>query len=84
MYTEPTYRENPTDKGQSVIEEQQFEGGIPVFDNDKTKEVVKANGGAECTQHGVSAQVNLGHNAGVVMSHDDKPNSFVCETIGKP
>ena len=67
MYTVPTYRENVTDLKQSVIEEEQFEGGIPVFDSHKTREIVRAEGGVDRTQHGVGHPVNLAYNAGVIV-----------------
>jgi len=77
----PTYRANVTDRAQTVLETAQFEDGIPVFKDQKTRVVAK--GAQTGTQRTQNAGVNLGRNAGVVMPHDDMPNGFPGDTIGK-
>ncbi len=78
-----TFRQNLTDRGQSVREEAEFEGGVPVFDDGKTR-VISKNAPQAAAQRTANAGTNLGSNAGVVMPHDDKPNRFVGDTQGKP
>ena len=72
--TVPTNRENITDREQSVIEEAEFEGGVPVFDDGKTKVVAK--GAQTSPERTANAGTNIQSNAGVVMPHDDIPNRF--------
>jgi hypothetical protein len=72
-----------TDTQQAVIEQAQFEGGVPVFVEQETREVAKGLGGAERTAHGTTAAVNVGKNAGVAMPWDDKPGKFSEQTIGR-
>lgn len=77
----PTYRENPTDREQTVVEEARSEGGILVFKDKKTRIIIRGRGGAQRTQN---SGVNIGRNAGVMMPWDDKPNNFVGDTSGRP
>jgi hypothetical protein len=79
----PTYRANVTDTQQAVIEQAQFEGGVPVFVDQETREVIKDLGGTEKTAHGTTAAVNIGKNAGVAMPWDDKPGQFLEQSIGR-
>ena len=76
------YRKNVTDLGQTVLETAESEDGILVFEDQKTR--VVARGDQTGTQRTQNAGFKLGRNAGVVMPHDDKPNSFPGDTIGKP
>ena len=80
--TQPTYRTNVTNKQQDVIEQAEFEGGIPVFDDDTTKKISKGAPQA-ATERTANAGTDLRQNAGVVMPHDDVPNRFVETTQGK-
>jgi hypothetical protein len=76
------YRKNVTDVVQTAIETAESEDGILVFEDGTTRKVSRgAQTGAERTQN---AGTNLGSNAGVVMAHDDKPNNFPGDTIGRP
>lgn len=77
-----SYRKNVTDIGQTVLETAAFEDGIPVHEDGETR--VVARGDQTGTQRTQNAGTNLGRNAGVVMTWDDKPNSFPEATIGKP
>jgi hypothetical protein len=79
----PTYRSNVTDLQQSVIEQAQFEGGVPVFEDDETRVIVKDLGVTVRTAHGTSATINIGKNAGVAMPWDDTPGRFVSDTQGR-
>jgi len=75
------FRENVTDKEQTDLENAEFENSVAVFEDGKTRVVVRGNlGGAERVAH-VSG--TLHKNAGVVMSISDKPGRFTEETIGK-
>jgi len=71
--TEPTYRENVTNKEQQDIEDAEFENSVPVFTDAKTRVVIKGNNGG--------AERDIG---GVVVPTSDKVGSFTEETIGKP
>lgn len=78
-----SYRANPTDLQQSVLESTANKQGISVFEDGKTRVVAKGNQTSPVkTQHG-SAVGNQRNNAGVVIPHDDQPNRFVAETQGK-
>jgi hypothetical protein len=79
----PTYRKNVTDTQQAVVEQAQFDGGVPVFEDQETRVIVKDLGGAEKTAHGTTAAINVGRNAGVAMPWDDKPGKFVSDTQGR-
>lgn len=81
----PTYRQNVTDRAQTVLETAESEDGILVFEDQKTRVVARgAQTGSERTQNaGPGPGTNLGKNAGVVMPHDDRPNTFPGDTIGK-
>ena len=83
----PTNRSNVTDVQQSVLEEAQYEGGIPVFEKSSnqtpvTRVVVKVRGGSQRTLHGTTLGIHS--NNGVVYPHDDTPTRFTENTIGKP
>ena len=80
--TEPTNRENVTDNEQDILENAEFEGGSPVFDNGKTRVVAK--GAQTATQKTSNGGSNIGSNAGVIFPHDDRPGSFLGDTIGRP
>jgi hypothetical protein len=79
----PTYKANITDAQQSAIELAEFDGGVPVFEDQKTRVVVKKLGGAEHVSHGTTADVNIGKNAGVSMPWNDKPGRFESDTQGR-
>lgn len=75
------YRANVRDRDQTNIETVAAQGGSPVFVDQKTRVVAKGTQtGGQRTQN---SGTNLGRNAGVVLPHDDKPNSFPGDTIGK-
>jgi hypothetical protein len=77
----PTYRANVTDRAQTVLETAESEDGVLVFEDQKTRVVARgAQTGSERTQNAGHA---LGRNAGVVLPHDDRPNAFPGDTIGK-
>ena len=76
----PTYRANPTDKDQTVLEQAENEGGVSVFEDAKTRVVIRGRGGAQRTQN---AGTTLRNNAGVVIPWDDKPNGFPGDTVGR-
>ena len=81
MLTQPTYRENVTDKEQEVIETAQFEGGAPVFRDEKTLVVMRERqGGAEKT---ANAGTDIRNNNGVVTPWNDRIGSFG-DGVGKP
>jgi len=74
-------RLNPTDREQDVLEQAEFEGGIPVRMNGLTRVVpVQNRGGASKTNN---AGTNIQSNAGVVIPHDDNTGVFKEELIGK-
>jgi hypothetical protein len=77
-----SYVQNPTDKSQNEKELAAFEGGIAVFEDAKTRVIVKQDGAAAKTAHG-TAVGSLGKNAGVVMSASDVPGRFLSDTQGK-
>ena len=79
----PTYRENVTDRAQDQLEEAQFEGGVAVFEDQKTRVISKLAPQA-AAQRTANAGTDLRNNAGVIMPHDDQPNRFVGDTAGKP
>ena len=75
------FRKNPTDKDQSDIESANFDSGIPVFDDAKTRSIPAGDGGAAPrTSHDAGSYHS---NAGVAMPFDDKPNRFYEEQAGK-
>ena len=74
------YRANVTDTQQNVLEAAQFEAGVPVFEDHKTR--VIARGAQTATQraaHGAAIR----NNAGVIMPWADVPGRFVETQIGK-
>ena len=78
-----SYRANPTDKQQEVLEGATFDQGVPVFVAAKTRVVAKGVQTApQKTAHG-SAVGGQRNNAGVVMPHDDVSNRFANELQGK-
>jgi hypothetical protein len=58
-----------------------------VFEDQKTREVIKELGGVEKVAHAttnvVQPNVTIGKNAGVSMPWDDKPGKFM-DNVGKP
>jgi len=78
-----TYRKNPTDLQQNVLEDATFEGGIPVHVDQEIRVVVKENSGVERVAHAVGPVVSIGVNAGVSMPWDDAPGKFM-DGVGKP
>ena len=78
-----SYRSNLTDKAQSELEAAQFENGVPVFEDNKTRVIVKgAEGGTERVAHSATAN-HINSNAGVVMPCADVPGRFLSEQQGK-
>ena len=72
---------NPTDIGQSQREAAEFDSGIPVFQDDKTRSVQAANSGsAPRASHETGSYYS---NAGVAMRFDDKPGIDFSDKIGK-
>ena len=76
-----TFRENPTDRQQDILENAEFEGGIPVHDSGQVKVVAK--GLQTATQKTNNGGTNIGSNAGVIMPWNDNSGSFLEETQGK-
>ena len=74
-----SYRQNTTDRGQDVLEQATYEGGIAV-QVDQTQRVIP-KGADTAPERTANAGTNFGKNAGVIMPHDDKPNVF--QTPGK-
>ena len=65
-------RQNPTDREQDILEQAEFDGGIPVHTGDGVTRVrVKARGAVER---------NI---AGVVTESSDPVGSFPSDTIGR-
>jgi len=82
----PTYRPNPTDANQNVLEDIQSQGGILVETIDANQRVIiRELGGVEKVQHAVipGSSTNIIKNAGVSMPWDDKPGRFVENSVGK-
>lgn len=77
----PVYYANVTDKQQDVREQAAFEGGVPVFEDAKTRDIAKGN--QTGTQKTMNAGTNIRNNNGVIMPWDDKPGRDV-DGIGKP
>lgn len=80
----PTYRENVTDKEQTVLETATFEDGSPVFEDEKTRVVAK--GSQTAAQRVASSGGSVpssGNSAGIVFPHDDKPGIFMSDIIGR-
>jgi len=76
----PEYIANVTNKNQDERELAAFEGGAPVFVDDKTRVVAKgAQTGAERTMNGGT----LRSNNGVVMPYSDRPGLDINELQGK-
>ena len=75
------YRANVTDRQQDILERAQFESGIPVHEDEKVR--VVANGAQTAKQRVADAGSAHRSNAGVIMSHDDEPNRFLSEQVGK-
>ena len=77
----PTYKANVTDRQQDVLEEATFEGGVPVFEDAKSRDIAKgAQTGAQKT---MNAGTNIGRNNGVIMPWDDKPGKDMTGIIGR-
>ena len=75
----PTYRADVTNTGQTQVENAEFDSGVPVFEDAKTRIVASQRGGAAR----VASGTNLNSNAGVVMPHDDRPGTLADYTPGK-
>ena len=67
-----SYRANLTDKAQSELEAATFEGGVPVFEDAKTRVIAKGADG--------SPERKI---AGVVLPASDLPSKFPSDTIGR-
>lgn len=83
MMTTPTYRKNPSDGQQNVLEDVEAQSGILTHEDKKVRVIIRENGGAERVNHGVGQPVNIIKNAGVSMSWDDTPGKFG-DNVGKP
>jgi anthranilate phosphoribosyltransferase len=77
----PTYQANPTDVGQDKRESSQFDGGVPVFNDAKTRMVPQ--GANTAPQMIANAGSSIRNNAGVMMSASDTPGRMVEELQGK-
>ena len=77
----PTYRKNVTDTAQTVLEQAENDGGVLVFEDQKTR--IVAEGAQTGTQKTMNAGTNLGRNNGVIMPASDRPGSFLEQTIGR-
>jgi len=72
---------NPTDLGQSQRESAEFESGIPVLQDGKTRSIPAGDGGAAPrTSHESGSYYS---NAGVAMPFNDKPGIDFSGKIGK-
>jgi len=78
----PTDRSNVTNKQQSDLEEAEFDGGSPVFVEQRTRVVAK--GVQTASYRTANAGSTIRNNAGVCMPHDDVPGRFVETSQGKP
>ena len=80
-----TFRVDVTDRQQDILEDAAFEGGSPVHVDGEIRVVAKgAQTGTQRVNHAVTGSgVDIAKNAGVVMSHDDKPGRFEDVTQGK-
>jgi hypothetical protein len=78
-----TYRKNPTDGQQNVLEDVESQSGILTHEEGEVRVIVRENGAAERVAHAVGPVVSIGKNAGVSMPWDDKPGKFVGDTQGK-
>jgi len=72
--TSPTYRQNPTDKGQQNIEDAEFDTTIPVFDDSKTKNIGNPLGAGQNMTQG---------NEGQITYHDDHYGYDMSELQGR-
>lgn len=77
-----TYRANIRNTDQSDWEVSEFKNGIPVFAHQKTRVIVKADGGSECVAHSPVAN-KIYSNAGVVMNHSDVAGRFLSDQVGR-
>ena len=68
-----SYRANPTNREQDVLEEAEFAGGVPVRMNEAVRVIRKGNGG------GSERFI-----AGVVVPPSDRIGVFASDTIGRP
>ena len=80
-----TFRKDPTDRQQDVLETAAFEGGSPVPVDGEIRVVAKGDQtGTERVAHAVTGSgVDIKKNAGVVMPWADKPGRFEEVTQGK-
>ena len=81
MNTIPFYRPNPTDTQQTKIEESDYQSGIPVDANKKTRIIQRGRQGAPFKTANAGFDFRL--NAGVIMNNDDKANYNMEALIGK-
>jgi hypothetical protein len=79
----PSYRANPTNKEQDVIDEATHEGGSAVFTGDGNTRVVTKGAPHAAPQKTANSGSTIRNNAGVIMPHDDTPGRMVEETQGK-
>ncbi len=77
----PTYRPNPTDFQQDVLETAENELGILTFEEKKTRVIARGLGGAEKVNFKAGSR---NRNAGVIMQIADQPGKFLETQIGKP
>ena len=75
------FRANVTDKQQDEIENAEHEAGVPVYADGKTR--IIGRGQHTATQRTQNAGIDLRSNAGVIIPHDDLPNNFAGDTIGR-
>ena len=72
---------NPTDIGQSQRESAEFDSGVAVFQDAKTRSIPAADGGsAPRTSHESGSYYS---NGGVMMPFNDKPGIDFSDKIGK-
>ena len=84
--TMPTYRANPTDRQQTILETAASEDGIIVDMNAATRVVAKGNqtGAQKVNSAGGGGVPHDGKCAGVVIPWKDQPGRFVENEVGKP
>jgi len=79
----PTFRENVTDIEQTKVEVEAFDNGAPVFEDQTTRVIVAARGGASGVSSSNGASVASGNSAGVIRPFKDHQNRFMGELVGR-
>jgi len=75
-----TSRVNLTDSDQSNVESSEFDSGIPVFTDSKTRVIASSGGGSAGVSHASGSRAS---NAGVIMDSGDAYSRFSENLTGK-